>query len=613
MIVEKKFITANEMRISIAGRIDVTTSPQLREEIAAIPPEVKKIVFDFSDMNYISSSGIRELFICKKKFSNTTIENVIPDVYDVLKVTGCHKIFSIRAATHDMSTYLQMSFKNFLENKAEKDGNKIFFSDNRSAYTWSDIEFCATIIAEDLSRLGVTRGSHVGICSPNSANWILTFFAIQKLEAIAVLMNFNMRSSEIVKTAIVGDVEYLCYGDLPEMKDEEKFLADIRDAADNPIKHFYSIRAAVDFKMRRTEYNLLEYKFKNFSEADAPCTMIFTSGSTGKFKGVILSAYNILNAANVNFRDQTLIPNDRTCIILPFFHIFGLVAGIFANALAGSVMYIPQNIRTSTLLELIERKRCTIFHSVPTMLIALINNKDFKAEKLSSLRCTIISGAASTEAQIKMFRENMPNNHFLSSYGLSEMAPVSITNYEDTDEHLLQTVGRPVKNIKIKILNPDSNGVGEILVQGFNLMTCYYKLSEDDQSIDEEGWLHTGDLGSLQPDGYLKLTGRIKELIIRGGENIMPGEIEAAISKSEIIDNVKVIGVPSDFFGEEVCACIKLKAGKTFNEEIFRAELSSDLAKYKIPSKFIIFDEFPMLGSGKIDAVTLKQRVLKNL
>lgn len=613
MIVEKKFIAADEMRISIAGRIDVTTSPQLREEIAAIPSDVKKIVFDFRDVNYISSSGIRELFICKKKFSNTTIENVISDVYDMLKITGCHKIFSIRAATHDVSTYLQMSFKNFLENKAEKDGNKIVFSDSRTAYTWSDVEFCATIIAEDLSRLGVTRGSHVGICSPNSANWILTFFAIQKLEAIAVLMNFNMRASEIVKAAQVGDVEYLCYGDLPEMKDEEKFLADIRDAADNPIKNFYSIRSAVEFKTRRAEYNSLKYKFKNFAEADAPCTMIFTSGSTGKFKGVILSAYNILNAANVNFRDQTLRQNDRTCIILPFFHIFGLVAGIFANALAGSVMYIPQNIRTNTLLELIERERCTIFHSVPTMLIALINNKNFNAEKLSSLRCTIISGAASTEAQIKMFRENMPNNHFLSSYGLSEMAPVSITKYDDTDEHLLHTVGRPVKNIKIKILNPDSNGVGEILVQGFNLMTCYYKLSEDDQSIDAEGWLHTGDLGSLEADGYLKLTGRIKELIIRGGENIMPGEIEAAISKSEIIDNVKVIGVPSDFFGEEVCACIKLKAGKTFDEESFRAEISADLAKYKIPSKFIIVDEFPMLGSGKIDAVTLKRQILNQL
>ncbi|MBQ7197856.1 MAG: AMP-binding protein [Selenomonadaceae bacterium] len=174
----------------------------------------------------------------------------------------------------------------------------------------------------------------------------------------------------------------------------------------------------------------------------------------------------------------------------------------------------------------------------------------------------------------------------------------------------MHTGGHPVKNIKIKILNPDINGIGEILVQGFNLMTCYYKLSEADQSINQDGWLHTGDLGSLQSDGYLKLTGRIKELIIRGGENIMPGEVEAVISKFDIVDNVKVIGLPSDFFGEEVCACIKLKTGKIFDEEKFRAELSAYLARYKIPSKFVIVDEFPMLGTGKIDTVTLKRQIL---
>ena len=343
MIVEKKLTTVDEMRISIAGRIDVTTSPQLREEIAAIPPAVKKIVLDFSDVSYISSSGIRELFVCKKKFPNTAIENVASSVFDVFKMTGCDKIFSISAATHDVSTYLQMSFKNFLESKVERDGNKIAFADSRAAYTWSDIEFCATIIAEDLSRLGVVHGSHVGICSTNSANWILTFFAIQKLEAIAVLMNFNLRPAEIIKVAQVGDVDYLCYGDLPEMKDERKFLADIRANADNHIKNFYSIRSEIDFKTRRAEYDSLQYKFKNFAEADDPCTMIFTSGSTGRVKGVILSAYNILNAANGNFRDQTLRPDDRSCMILPFFHIFGLVAGIFANALAGSVIHIPEN------------------------------------------------------------------------------------------------------------------------------------------------------------------------------------------------------------------------------------------------------------------------------
>ena len=141
-------------------------------------------------------------------------------------------------------------------------------------------------------------------------------------------------------------------------------------------------------------------------------------------------------------------------------------------------------------------------------------------------------------------------------------------------------------------------------------MTCYYKLSEADQSINQDGWLHTGDLGSLQSDGYLKLTGRIKELIIRGGENIMPGEVEAVISKFDIIDNVKIIGLPSDFFGEEVCACIKLKTGKIFDEEKFRAELSADLARYKIPSKFVVVDEFPMLGTGKIDITTLKRQIL---
>ena len=192
------------------------------------------------------------------------------------------------------------------------------------------------------------------------------------------------------------------------------------------------------------------------------------------------------------------------------------------------------------------------------------------------------------------------------------MAPVSITTYDDSDDHLLHTVGKPVKNIEFKIHNPDSRGVGEILVQGFNLMTCYYKLDAADQSIDEDGWLHTGDLGALQDDGYLRLTGRIKELIIRGGENIMPGEVEAAISKSDIVANVKVLGLPDKFFGETVCACIKLKDGKTFDEDAFRETLKADLAKFKIPSRFVIVDKFPMLASGKIDAVTLKRFVAEN-
>ena len=218
-----------------------------------------------------------------------------------------------------------------------------------------------------------------------------------------------------------------------------------------------------------------------------------------------------------------------------------------------------------------------------------------------------------------MFKDNLPNDRFMSSYGLSEMAPVSITNYGDTDDHLLHTVGKPVENIEIKIRDTATgadcpSGVsGEVLVQGFNQMTGYYKVDLDKQSIDIEGWLHTGDLGFIDEEGYLHLSGRLKELIIRGGENIMPGEVESAISELDIIDNVKVIGVPSDFFGEEVGACIKLKDGAAWDEGAVKQALSKSLEKFKIPAYYVIYDEFPMLGTGKIDGVTLKADALKKI
>ena len=283
------------------------------------------------------------------------------------------------------------------------------------------------------------------------------------------------------------------------------------------------------------------------------------------------------------------------------------------------MLYIPGDIRTGTLIRIMNYERCTLLHSVPTMIIALINNKDFSAEAFQSLRCTYLAGAAATEAQLKMFREKMPDNHFMIAYGLSEMAPVSVTLYDDGDDRILHTVGKPVENISIKIVDRATNAEcpagesGEILVQGFNLMTGYYKLSLEDQAIDDEGWLHTGDMGYIDEMGYLCLSGRFKELIIRGGENIMPQEVEAAISELDIIDNVKVIGVPSDFFGEEVAACVTLKDGATFDEAAAKAELMKRLAKYKVPAYFIVYDRFPMLGSGKIDGVTLKKDALEKL
>jgi fatty-acyl-CoA synthase len=274
---------------------------------------------------------------------------------------------------------------------------------------------------------------------------------------------------------------------------------------------------------------------------------------------------------------------------------------------------IPDNMKTDTILSTIDTYKCTLFHSVPTMVIAIMNNKGFSTDKVSSLRCTMIAGAAATEAQILKMMETFPNDHFVWAYGLSEMAPVSMTKYEDTIEHMTKTVGLPVNNIQIKVINREtgadcaSGEIGEIVVEGYNLMSCYYKAALDTQAIDDSGWLHTGDLGFIAEDGYLHLTGRAKELIIRGGENIMPSEIAEAISQFPDVADVKVQGVPDDFFGEVVGASIVMKDGKKLDTEALKAFLAERLAKYKLPAFIFQYDAFPVLSNGKVDAVSLKK------
>ena len=392
------------------------------------------------------------------------------------------------------------------------------------------------------------------------------------------------------------------------MKDERVFLEKIEAASGGRLTCFYSIRSALDFRARQAEpvsYPLAPVR------ADDPALMIFTSGYTGTPKGVLLSSYGVLNASYGSAGNQRLTEADKICLILPMFHIFGLVAGLLAGACADATLYLPRDIRTDTILDLI--------NSVPSMLLALINNKSFTPEKLKSLRCTIISAAAATRAQMERFQAAMPNNHFLSSYGLSEMAPVSITEYEDTDEHVMFTVGKPWPDIRLKIVNRDTGEAcpvgtdGEILVQGYSLMGGYYRIGLDDQAIDAEGWLHTGDRGLLDEEGYLRLLGRYKELILRGGENVMPGEIEYALTELDTVSNAKVIGVPSEFFGEEVCACLVCADGAAFDTERAREALSERLARYKVPSFFLVYEELPLLSTGKVDIAALKKDAVERI
>ena len=611
-------LAARSWRVYLSGRLDPDSADNARTTFAAIPNDAEVITVDCSALNDVTLRGLRELLIARRRFTAGMMRlvNVCPKVMGTLRTSGFVDFFEVQAAAEPGPEYKRLSFRDFLATKRYAMGDRVAVVSEAGEHTWREIDACADVIASDLARLGVRKGSHVAICGRNSSNWIYAFYAVQKLGAVAALINPSLKASEIASVAMGGDADFLCYGEIAEMKDERMFLEKIEAASGGRLTRFYSIRSAVDYRTRQGEpvsYPLAPVR------ADDPAVMIFTSGYTGTPKGVLLSSYGVLNASYGSAGNQHLTDTDKICLILPMFHIFGLVAGLFAGACANAKLYIPKDIRTDTILDLISAEQCTVFHSVPSMLVALINNKSFQPEKLQSLRCTIISAAAATRAQMERFQAAMPNNHFLSSYGLSEMAPVSITDYEDTDEHVMFTVGKPWPDIRLKIVNRDTGAEcptgtdGEILVQGFSLMGGYYRIGLDDQAIDAQGWLHTGDRGLMDEEGYLRLLGRYKELILRGGENVMPGEIEYALTDLDSVANSKVIGVPSEFFGEEVCACVVCAPGKVFDEEAARAALSARLARYKVPSFFLVYEQLPLLGTGKVDIAALKKDAVERI
>ncbi len=384
---------------------------------------------------------------------------------------------------------------------------------------------------------------------------------------------------------------------------------------DSKIRKLYDIRSSRSFKERLSECPSLQGKYINTVMSDDPAVMIFSSGSTGRPKGVLLSACNILNAGLSNAKDLEITDKDSICLILPLFHIFGLVAGLFANSMSNSRIVLPKNAHSETILECVEKKKCTLLHAVPTLLLAMVNNKNFSSEKVASLRCTIISGASATEAQLLMFREKMPNTEFFSAYGLSELAPATITTMHDTVEHLTKTVGKAAENVGLRICDRETGRIlgvgesGEVLLRGYNLMTAYCKMDLKDQSFDPDGWLRTGDMGYLDEEDYLHLTGRFKDLIIRGGENIIPSEIAAVLTEFPAVKDAVVVAAASEFYGEEVAACLLLRDEVPYDQEELLNYVRSRLAKFKVPSYIFIYEDFPHLPNGKIDMVSLRKEV----
>ena len=606
----------NKVTVATEGVIDTETASNLSATLLELDYSNLDLTLDFDKTDYITSAGLRVLLVARKKLTDDTMRiiNVNEPIELVFKVTGFSDILNYSGKKQDVVD-CHMSFKALLK-KRVNDG-KAFVFDGRD-YTWENIDRLSQIAADDLAKLGVDKGAHVGICSHNSINWIIAFFAVQKLGAIAILVNYGLKPDEIATLAEIGDITHLCYGAIPGITDFGVYSAALLSGK-STIEHMYDIGKDVDFTARLSEYDAIKDKYSEIYHFDDPSVIIFTSGSTGKPKAVLSSSFNILNSVKAICAECNFSSEDRACAFLPLFHVFGFASCIGIGLLYGCVEYIPTNNKPAALIDLIRDNKCTVFNTVPTMFLAMIQQSNFEPEALSSLRVSFLGGSTTSESQMKMLRSLLPNNHFCNIYGMSENPVISMTRYEDTFEHVTQTVGRRVDGIEIEIRSlangekVEDGEPGEIFIRSKEMIISYYRLPIEKQPLDDEGWLATGDLGVILPDGYLKLVGRAKDLIIRGGENISPGEIADAVAQLPGVADVKVLGVPHEVLGEEVAAAIVLKEGQTFDEDAARQTMSENLAKYKVPAYFVIMDKFPLLGSGKIDAITLKKEILSKL
>ncbi|MCQ2420528.1 MAG: AMP-binding protein, partial [Clostridia bacterium] len=467
---EKRNVTA-----VITGSIGIPECALFREEVQkAGLDSAQSLTLDLSGVPYVTSSGLREFLTLKKRMGQRPfrLTGICGEVYQVLEMTGFSAIMDCERAPAKPVDYSAMSFRDFLAYKAQSGNTKIMIQDRLHKCTWADIDRGASNIAADLAKMGVGKGTHVAICSANSVNWLLTFFAVQKLGGIAILINYKAELASICDIADSADVTCFCYGEVLSAKDPAD-LVSVLTAPGSKIQNIYDMRADRDFLSAVPETAL---PIQNEVAPDDVALMIFTSGSTGRPKAVMLTAYNLLTSAENIAKSIDMSSEDTACVVSPMFHISGIGGGTFTNLIADARIVLPTSAKPDVILNVIEQEKCTVFNCVPTVMLALINHPDFKPERVQSLRYSKLSGAPITKAQFMEITEKTGHVHLAASYGMTEIAPITSTLYGDTIEHITETVGKPVEGVQVRVVNPTTRvdcplGVsGEILAQGNNLL-----------------------------------------------------------------------------------------------------------------------------------------------
>ena len=489
--------------------------------------------------------------------------------------------------------------------------------------TYTEFYEQVTAVAKGLIALGVKSGDRVGIWSPNCYEWTLLQYATAKIGAIMVNINPAYRTSELIYVINQSGLSYIFSAIQFKTSHYKKMIDDAREFTDTLRKEVYwgeSWEYFLAQGKKVSDEKLQAYEAK--VQFDDPVNIQYTSGTTGNPKGVTLTHHNILNNAyfigvRMNYTDK-----DRVCIPVPFYHCFGMVIGNLCCTAHGATMVIPNDSFDATkTLEAVERERCTSLYGVPTMFISELYTLDRHPYDLSSLRTGVMAGALCPPEIMKRVKEQMNMHEITICYGMTETSPVSTqTRIGVPFEKQIHSVGTIQDHLEIKIINPETKAIvlrgesGELCTRGYSVMLKYWNSPQATaQVIDEQRWMHSGDLAMMDEDGYIHISGRIKDLIIRGGENISPKEIEDFLYTYEGVMDAQVIGVPSKKFGEEVMAWIKPNEGVTLTEEELRNFCKDRIAHYKVPRYWKFVNEFPMTISGKIRKVEMREIAAEEL
>lgn len=504
-------------------------------------------------------------------------------------------------------------------------------------------EECDTV-AKGLMALGVEKGSHVAIWATNYPEWIVLMYASAKIGATLVTVNTNYKVFEaeyllkqsdtdtLVMMEGLKDTNYteiineLC----PELKTSTPGSMDCENLPYlKRVIYLDSKEKTPQGMLHWSELHKLSEKISDDElrarQASVDChdvvNMQYTSGTTGFPKGVMLTHYNILNNGKCIGDNQIFTYRDRVCLPVPFFHCFGCVLGIMACITHGSTIVPVERYNPVRVMNTIQGERCTATYGVPTMYIAMLEHPDFPKYDFSSLRTGIMSGSPCPVKVMEQVVNLMNMREITIPYGLTEVSPVcTMTNVSDSIEKRVSTVGRKMPFVEVKVVDPETyeelppNMPGEVVVRGYSVMKGYYKMPEATaQAIDKDGWLHSGDLAAVDPEGYFHITGRIKDMIIRGGENIYPKELEEFLYTNPKVKDVQVIGVPDKNYGEEVCACVILKQGETATEDELKEFIRENLSRHKMPRYIWFMDTFPMTASGKIQKYKMREMAVDAL